>query len=70
MDEKVKEVQDYLEKKGFVVSKTTIVDMAINLTRRLGAGDWTFVCEYLARKEKEEEYERQRENGKEKDLEL
>jgi hypothetical protein len=38
---KVKEVQDYLKTKGYVVPETSIVDMAIDLARRLGAGDWT-----------------------------
>jgi hypothetical protein len=55
MNDKVKEVQEYLEKKGFEVPETAIVDMAIDLTRRLGAGDWTFACEAEARKEKAEE---------------
>jgi hypothetical protein len=55
MNDKVKEVQDYLEKKGFKVAETAIIDMAIDLTRRLGADDWTFACEAEARKEKEEE---------------
>lgn len=52
--EKVKEIQDYLEKKGVLVTETTIVDMAIDLARRLGAGDWTFACEAEMRKEIEE----------------
>jgi hypothetical protein len=54
MNKKVKEVQDYLEKKGFKVAETTIIDMAIDLTRRLGAGDWTFACEAEMREEIEE----------------
>ena len=54
MDNKVKEVQDYLETKGFEVTETSIVDMAIDLAMRLGAGYWTFACEAQARKEKAE----------------
>lgn len=55
MNEKIKEIQDYLKTKGYAVAETTIIDMAIDLARRLGAGDWTFACEYLRRKEKAEE---------------
>jgi len=43
---KAEEVQDYLNKKGIIVSKTWIANASIELTRRLGAGDWTFVCFY------------------------
>jgi hypothetical protein len=53
--DKVKEVQEYLKKKGFKVAETAIIDMAIDLARRLGAGNWTFACEAEAREEKEEE---------------
>ena len=59
MKNKVKEVQEYLEKKGFEVTETAIVDMAIDLTRRLGADDWTFACEAEARKEKAEREKRE-----------
>lgn len=63
MNEKVKEIRDYLEKKGYIVTETAIIDMAIDLARRLGAGKWSFACEAKTRKEKaEEERERQR-NG-------
>lgn len=55
MNEKVKDVQKYLKTKGYVVAETSIVDMAIDLALRLGAGYWTFACEAKARKEKEEE---------------
>lgn len=55
MDEKVKEIQKYLETKGYVVAETSIVDMAMDLALRLGAGYWTFACEAKARKEKAEE---------------
>lgn len=63
MSEKVKEVQDYLKSKGIVVAETRIVDMAIDLARRLGAGDWTFACEAEARKEKAEEEKARQRNG-------
>jgi ABC-type uncharacterized transport system substrate-binding protein len=46
MENKVKEVQEYLHKKGIDVTETSIVNAAIDITRRLGAGDWTFVCEF------------------------
>ena len=60
-NEKVKEIQDYLKTKGYVVAETSIVDMAIDLTRRLGAEEYTFLCEHLRRKEKAgEEQARQR----------
>jgi hypothetical protein len=54
MNEKVKEVQNYLKKKGFKVAETSIIDMAIDLARRLGAGDWTFACEAKMREERKE----------------
>ena len=46
MENKVKEVQEYLEKHGIIVTETSIVNAAIDITRRLGAGDWTFACEF------------------------
>lgn len=63
MSEKIKEVQRYLKKKGFEVAETTIADMAIDLARRLGADDWTFVCEVEMRKEKEERGEEESSNN-------
>jgi len=45
MENKVKEVQDYLEKKGILVTETSIVNMAIDIAGRLGAGKYTFVAE-------------------------
>lgn len=53
-NEKIKEIQDYLRNKGFKVAESIIVDMAIDLARRLGAGDWTFACEAKMREEIEE----------------
>jgi hypothetical protein len=48
---KVREVQHYLAKRGIQVSEVAIVDAAISIARRLGAGDYTFVCEFEERKE-------------------
>ena len=45
MENKAKDVQDYLEKKGIIVTETSIVNMAINIAERLGAGKYTFVAE-------------------------
>jgi len=45
MENEVKDVQDYLEKKGISVTETSIVNMAIDLAERLGAGKYTFVAE-------------------------
>jgi hypothetical protein len=52
MEDKVKEVQKYLEKHGIIVTETSIVNTAIDITRRLGAGDWTFVCEFEKEKKR------------------
>lgn len=49
---KVKEVQEYLKKRGFLVAETSIVDMAINIAERLGPGPFVFVQEAIWRKEK------------------
>ena len=49
---KVQEVQQYLSERGINVSEVAIVDAAINLARRLGAGNYTFECEFEERKEK------------------
>lgn len=43
---RVMEVQDYLRTRGIKVSETAIVNAAIDIARRLGAGDYTFVCEF------------------------
>jgi len=54
MTDKVKEIQDYLKKRGIIVAETTIVNTAIDLVERLGAGKYTFACEFeLEQKEKE-----------------
>lgn len=57
MNDTVKEVQDYLEQKGIIVAETTIVNAAIDLVRRLGAGDYTFFCELKNVKENRIEIE-------------
>jgi len=46
MENKVKEVQDYLEKRGITVTETSIVNTAIDIAERLGAGKYTFVAEF------------------------
>jgi hypothetical protein len=51
---KVMEVQDYLRARDIKVSETAIVNAAIDIARRLGAGDYTFVCEFEERKENED----------------
>lgn len=55
---KVKEVQEYLKKRGFIVAETSIVDMAIDIAERLGPGRFVFVSEAIYRKEKAAEKER------------
>jgi hypothetical protein len=42
--EKVKEVQEYLHKKGIDVSETAIIDAAFKIATRWG-GNGVFVCE-------------------------
>jgi len=44
MPDKVREVQDYLKKRGIFVAETTIVNTAIDLARRWG-GNAVFVGE-------------------------
>lgn len=45
MENKVKDIQDYLKKKGITVSETAIVNKAIDISIRFG-GMWIFVCEF------------------------
>lgn len=47
---RVTEVQDYLRARGIKVSEVAIVDAAIDIVRRLGEGDYTFVCEFEDKK--------------------
>ena len=56
--EEFKEIEKYLKNHKVVVSRTEIVRAAIKLTRRLGAGDYTFVCYFR-------QEERRRKEGKE-----
>lgn len=41
----IAKVQAYLKWKGVKASEAEIVIAAIKIAKRLGAGDWTFVCE-------------------------
>jgi hypothetical protein len=43
---KVQEVQHYLAERGIKASEVAIVNAAIDIARRVGAGDYTFVCEF------------------------
>jgi hypothetical protein len=45
MQEKVKEVQEYLKNRGITVAETSIVNTAINIATRWG-GMGVFVCEF------------------------
>jgi hypothetical protein len=44
MNEKIKEIQEYLKKRGIIVAETSIVNAAIDLARRWG-GNEVFVSE-------------------------
>lgn len=55
---KVREVQDYLRARGIEVSETTIVNAAIDIARRLGAGDDSFVCEFEDKKNEEDQIQK------------
>lgn len=45
MQEKVKEIQDYLKKRGIIVAETSIVNAAIDIATRWG-DMWVFACEF------------------------
>jgi hypothetical protein len=45
MDEKVREIQNYLEKKGIDALEVSIIDAAIKIAIRWG-GKGVFVCEF------------------------
>lgn len=51
---KVREIQQYLHKEGIDKSEVAIIDAAIDIARRLGAGDYTFVAEFSDRKRRKE----------------
>jgi len=48
MEEKIKEIQKYLEKKGIVATETSIVNAAIKIATRWGGKD-VFICEFEKR---------------------
>lgn len=41
----IAKLKTYLKHKGVKASEAEIVIAAIRIAKRLGAGDWTFVCE-------------------------
>jgi hypothetical protein len=49
MENKVKEVQEYLHNKGIDVSETAIIDAAFKIATRWG-GNAVFVCEFKKEK--------------------
>lgn len=44
MENKVKEIQDYLEKRGIIATETSIINAAIDLAQRWG-GNAVFIGE-------------------------
>ena len=48
MENEVKEIQNYLEKRNITVSETAIVNAAIKIATRFG-GNYVFVCEFEKR---------------------
>ena len=46
MENKVRDIQEYLEKRGINASETSIINAAIDIAERLGAGKYTFACEF------------------------
>ena len=54
MENKVKEIQEYLEKQGIVATETSIVNAAIKIATRWG-GKYVFVCLFDESKESEGE---------------
>jgi hypothetical protein len=46
MNKEVESIQKYLKRKGIEATEDEIIEAAIGIARRLGAGDWTFVCEF------------------------
>lgn len=49
----IETIKEYLKKEGVEATESEIVGAAIRVTRRLGAGDWTFVCELMDGEERE-----------------
>jgi hypothetical protein len=54
MENKAKEVQNYLEKRGIIVAETTITDAAIKIATRWG-GNEVFVCEFRKENDRRKE---------------
>lgn len=46
MRKELEEIQNYLAEKDIHVAQAEIVLAAIEITKRLGAGFWTFACEF------------------------
>ena len=55
LDDNVSDIKKHLKKHGIDASSDEILDAAITLTRRLGAGDWTFVCEFREKERRRKE---------------
>ena len=49
LDDKLLEIRKYLKEHGIDASSDDILDAAIILARRMGAGNWSFVCEFRNR---------------------
>jgi len=44
-NKEIANIKEYLQKKGVFATEADIVLAAIRIAKRLGAGNWTFVCE-------------------------
>lgn len=44
-NEELKRIQDYLLVKGIHATKSQVIDAALTVAKRLGAGDYTFYSE-------------------------
>lgn len=42
----LRRIIDYLHIHGVNVTASELISSSLKLTRRLGAGDWTFVCHF------------------------
>ena len=58
LDDNVSDIKKYLKKHGIDASSDDILKASLKLTRRLGAGNWTFVCYFRGE-------DRRRKEGKE-----
>lgn len=52
--DEVMKIYDYLKEHDVDVTGADIVEAALTLVKRLGAGNWSFVCELKHRKEENE----------------